>query len=156
MRKNDNFGGREQKSLDALESSIGYVLNEMKPTLDEGLKAESVVNDSLGVINDFDVNATSSAFDNMNSSFQGQSESRAKVRVLTPNNRPAIRDTATPGNNYFDNNNNVSNDGSFVNNQNFVNSKQSGSVQSLILIYTAILVVMVVLVSLVILKFLGI
>ena len=103
MRKDELFGGREQKSLNVLKSSVDYVLGEIKPILDESLKAESVVSDSLGVINNSDVNTTYSAFDNMNnfdvnsnnmdnSSFsQGQSESRAKVRVLTPNNSPAIK-----------------------------------------------------------------
>ena len=156
MRKDELFGGREQKSLNVLKSSVDYVLGEIKPILDESLKAESVVSDSLGVINNSDVNTTYSAFDNMNnfdvnsnnmdnSSFsQGQSESRAKVRVLTPSNFADDR-------NY----------GSVVsynaNSTNFVNnSKQAGSAQTLILIYTAILVVMVIAVSLVIMKSLGI
>lgn len=169
MRKDELFGGREQKSLNVLKSSVDYVLGEIKPTLDESLKAESVVNDSLGVINNPEVNTTYSVFDNMNnfdvnsnnmdnSSFsQGQGESRSKVRVLTPNNRPAIRDNVNGENNYLDNRNYVFNAGYNANGTNFVNnSKQAGSAQTLILIYTAILVVMVIAVSLVIMKFLGI
>lgn len=153
MRKDELFGGREQKSLDALESSIRYVYDSMKPTLDEALKAQSVVNDSLGVINN--------SYDNMNDvnnySSQGQSDSRAKVRVLTPNNRPVVKDNYNEVSNNFSNNNYGFNAGSSAGDQGFVNSNytQSGSAQTLILIFTAILVVMVVLVSLVILKFLG-
>lgn len=152
MHKNDNFGGREQKSLDALESSIKYVYDSMKPTLDESLKAESVVNDSLGVIN----NNYANSDDVNNYSSQGQSESRAKVRVLTPNNRPVVKDNYNEVNSNFGSNNYGFNAGYSAGNQEFVNSKQSGSVQTLILIFTAILVVMVVLVSLVIMRFLGI
>lgn len=169
MRKDELFGGREQKSLNVLKSSVDYVLGEIKPTLDESLKAESVVNDSLGVINNSDVNTTYSAFDNVNnfdvnsnnmdnSSFsQGQSESRAKVRVLTPNNSPAIRDNVNVGSNFADDRNYGSAVSYNANSTNFVNnSKQAGSAQTLILIYTAILVVMVIAVSLVIMKSLGI
>ncbi|MGN0993302.1 MAG: hypothetical protein ACI4PE_05230 [Bacilli bacterium] len=152
MRKNDNFGGREQKSLDALESSIKYVYDSMKPTLDESLKAESVVNDSLGVIN----NSYANSNDVNNYSSQGQSESRAKVRVLTPNNRPVVKDNYNEVSNNFGSNNYGFNAGYSADNQGFVNPKQSGSAQTLILIFTAILVVMVVLVSLVIMRFLGI
>ena len=152
MRKDELFGGREQKSLDALESSIRYVYDSMKPTLDEALKAQSVVNDSLGVINNNSVGVNDSDFS------QGQSDSRAKVRVLTPNNRPVVKDNYNEVSNNFSNNNYGFNAGSSAGDQGFVNSNytQSGSVQTLILIFTAILVVMVVLVSLVILKFLGI
>lgn len=152
MRKDELFGGREQKSLDALESSIRYVYDSMKPTLDEALKAQSVVNDSLGVINNNSVDVNDSAFS------QGQSDSRAKVRVLTPNNRPVVKDNYNEVSNNFSNNNYGFNAGSSAGDQGFVNSNytQSGSVQTLILIFTAILVVMVVLVSLVILKFFGI
>lgn len=151
MRKDELFGGREQKSLDALESSIRYVYDSMKPTLDEALKAQSVVNDSLGVINNNSVGVNDSDFS------QGQSDSRAKVRVLTPNNRPVVKDNYNEVSNNFSNNNYGFNAGSSAGDQGFVNSNytQSGSAQTLILIFTAILVVMVVLVSLVILKFLG-
>lgn len=152
MRKDELFGGREQKSLDALESSIRYVYDSMKPTLDEALKAQSVVNDSLGVINNNSVDVNDSAFS------QGQSDSRAKVRVLTPNNRPVVKDNYNEVSNNFSNNNYGFNAGSSAGDQGFVNSNytQSGSAQTLILIFTAILVVMVVLVSLVILNFPGI
>lgn len=152
MRKDELFGGREQKSLDALESSIRYVYDSMKPTLDEALKAQSVVNDSLGVINNNSVGVNDSDFS------QGQSDARAKVRVLTPNNRPVVKDNYNEVSNNFSNNNYGFNAGSSAGDQGFVNSNytQSGSAQTLILIFTAILVVMVVLVSLVILKFLGI
>lgn len=152
MRKDELFGGREQKSLDALGSSIRYVYDSMKPTLDEALKAQSVVNDSLGVINNNSVDVNDSAFS------QGQSDSRAKVRVLTPNNRPVVKDNYNEVSNNFSNNNYGFNAGSSAGDQGFVNSNytQSGSAQTLILIFTAILVVMVVLVSLVILKFFGI
>ena len=152
MRKDELFGGREQKSLDALESSIRYVYDSMKPTLDEALKAQSVVNDSLGVINNNSVDVNDSAFS------QGQSDSRAKVRVLTPNNRPVVKDNYNEVSNNFSNNNYGINAGSSAGDQGFVNSNytQSGSAQTLILIFTAILVVMVVLVSLVILNFPGI
>lgn len=152
MRKDELFGGREQKSLDALESSIRYVYDSMKPTLDEALKAQSVVNDSLGVINNNSVDVNDSDFS------QGQSDSRAKVRVLTPNNRPVVKDNYNEVSNNFSNNNYGFNAGSSAGDQGFVNSNytQSGSAQTLILIFTAILVVMIVLVSLVILKFLGI
>lgn len=152
MRKDELFGGREQKSLDALGSSIRYVYDSMKPTLDEALKAQSVVNDSLGVINNNSVDVNDSAFS------QGQSDSRAKVRVLTPNNRPVVKDNYNEVSNNFSNNNYGFNAGSSAGDQGFVNSNytQSGSAQTLILIFTAILVVMVVLVSLVILNFPGI
>ena len=152
MRKDELFGGREQKSLDALGSSIRYVYDSMKPTLDEALKAQSVVNDSLGFINNNSVGVNDSAFS------QGQSDARAKVRVLTPNNRPVVKDNYNEVSNNFSNNNYGFNAGSSAGDQGFVNSNytQSGSAQTLILIFTAILVVMVVLVSLVILKFLGI
>lgn len=152
MRKDELFGGREQKSLDALGSSIRYVYDSMKPTLDEALKAQSVVNDSLGVINNNSVGVNDSDFS------QGQSDSRAKVRVLTPNNRPVVKDNYNEVSNNFSNNNYGFNAGSSAGDQGFVNSNytQSGSAQTLILIFTAILVVMVVLVSLVILKFFGI
>lgn len=152
MRKDELFGGREQKSLDALESSIRYVYDSMKPTLDEALKAQSVVNDSLGVINNNSVGVNDSDFS------QGQSDARAKVRVLTPNNRPVVKDNYNEVSNNFSNNNYGFNAGSSAGDQGFVNSNytQSGSAQTLILIFTAILVVMIVLVSLVILKFLGI
>ena len=152
MRKDELFGGREQKSLDALGSSIRYVYDSMKPTLDEALKAQSVVNDSLGVINNNSVGVNDSDFS------QGQSDSRAKVRVLTSNNRPVVKDNYNEVSNNFSNNNYGFNAGSSAGDQGFVNSNytQSGSAQTLILIFTAILVVMVVLVSLVILKFLGI
>lgn len=152
MRKDELFGGREQKSLDALGSSIRYVYDSMKPTLDEALKAQSVVNDSLGVINNNSVGVNDSDFS------QGQSDARAKVRVLTPNNRPVVKDNYNEVSNNFSNNNYGFNAGSSAGDQGFVNSNytQSGSAQTLILIFTAILVVMVVLVSLVILKFLGI
>lgn len=152
MRKDELFGGREQKSLDALGSSIRYVYDSMKPTLDEALKAQSVVNDSLGVINNNSVGVNDSDFS------QGQSDARAKVRVLTPNNRPVVKDNYNEVSNNFSNNNYGFNAGSSAGDQGFVNSNytQSGSAQTLILIFTAILVVMIVLVSLVILKFLGI
>lgn len=152
MRKDELFGGREQKSLDALGSSIRYVYDSMKPTLDEALKAQSVVNDSLGIINNNSVGVNDSDFS------QGQSDSRAKVRVLTPNNRPVVKDNYNEVSNNFSNNNYGFNAGSSAGDQGFVNSNytQSGSAQTLILIFTAILVVMVVLVSLVILKFFGI
>ena len=152
MRKDELFGGREQKSLDALESSIRYVYDSMKPTLDEALKAQSVVNDSLGVINNNSVDVNDSAFS------QGQSDTRAKVRVLTPNNHSVARDASNFENNYSDTRNYSANGGYIPGYSNSVSSNytQSGSAQTLILIFTAILVVMVVLVSLVILKFLGI
>lgn len=159
MRKDELFGNREQESLKTLGPATMYVLNAMKPTLDANLKAQSVVNNSLDFINSSDnvVNNVNDGFDP--SLGQGQSETRAKVRVLTPNNTPGVRSSVSEVNNSFDTNRNYYapsagySDNSQSNSNVFGNI---GSAQTLILIFTAILVVMVFLVSFVIMNFLGV
>ncbi len=161
MRNGDLFGYREGASLDVASGEIKRTLGEMKPVLDEGLKRESVIGNSID-----NISSTYSAFDVPSNPFAsdgafGDAQSKSKVRVLTPNNNGPVKPNVVPVEDNF-----ASGGRQYVDTSNFSSTQGSstswlprtgsgGSVQTLILIYTAILVALVMFVSLVVINFFG-
>ncbi len=143
----DKFNGDwENRMLNEISSSTKEVENALKPVLNEKINSESATMDSMNYIDG----------QNMGNNETLASESRGKVRVLTPNNNYVNHD--------FNSNNDYNNEQNMVSN-NYDSSSNPpsnpffntlGSAQALILISTAVLVVLVFIVSFSIMKYIGI
>lgn len=155
LNKDKYYSNAEEEILNNIPKSIKYIQGQMQSVLDEKMKSQSVVNDSLNSIDpNMNYNTMQGNLNNNVNSNPVQTQDKVRVRTLETPVKSVVPPVAPVDNNYINNQNyaNIPNYNGGVNygnngESNYSQGSMNGVSTTSILLLTVVFIALVFLVS---------